>query len=141
MKAGTIRLQIMPNRTGQPEPGSSSTGAQKYFSSAAAESACRQYRVVREVLLPEAELLLRQQGGVDCKSCRTGQPDCKSGRTKAELQIWLDRGTAATGEGVEVDLTENNEKGDDSHFEPSPSLSLFRRVGKPGGKYAKACRT
>ena len=63
MKAGTIRLQIMPNRTGQPEPGSSSTGAQKYFSSAAAESACRQYRVVREVLLPEAELLLRQQGG------------------------------------------------------------------------------
>ena len=31
-------------------------GAQKYFSSAAAESACRQYRVVREALLSEAEL-------------------------------------------------------------------------------------
>ena len=37
-------------------------GAQKYFSSAAAESACRQYRVVREALLPEAGLRQRQRG-------------------------------------------------------------------------------
>ena len=37
-------------------------GAQKYFSSAAAESACRQYRVVREALLSEAELRQRQRG-------------------------------------------------------------------------------
>ena len=65
-------LQIQLNRTGLIQL----DGQLNYKSgwtvgkSAAAESACRQYRVVRKVLLPEAELRLRQQGG---------------------LQIWLDR--------------------------------------------------
>ena len=54
-----------------------------------AESAYRQYRAVRWVLLPEAELCLRPAATLDCKSCvakwtRTG--------TGGRLQIQRNRG-------------------------------------------------
>ena len=66
------RLQIQLNGTGliQLDGQLDYKSAWTEGKSAAAESACRQYRVVWELLLPEAELRLRQGDG---------------------LQIWLDK--------------------------------------------------
>ena len=76
-------------------------------------------RAVRGFLLPEAELRLRQQGGVDCKS------GCTDARRTAGEQIRLNEETAATGKGVGVGLTENNEEGDGPKCGAIPFIITF----------------